>query len=73
MLITSTLKYQALMGNFIFVILVIKSLKKGEIPAQAVSNKLNIFDLPEHLANMNRLEKNYHITSYFIQKNYYHA
>ena len=32
-------------------------LKKGEIPAQAVSNKLNIFDLPEHSANMNRLEK----------------
>ena len=34
-----------------------KKLKKGQLTAQAVSNKLNIFDLPDHLANMNRLEK----------------
>ena len=47
-----------------------QKLKKGEIPAQAVVNKLDVFDLPEHLANMNRLEKAIiYITSYFIQKN----
>ena len=32
-------------------------MKKSEIPAQAVSNKLDIFDFPDDLANMNRLEK----------------
>ena len=34
-----------------------KKLKKSEIPAQAVSNKLDIFDFPDDLANMNRLER----------------
>ena len=34
-----------------------KKLKKSEIPAQAVSNKLAIFDFPHDLANMNRLER----------------
>ena len=34
-----------------------KKLKKQENPAQAVVNKLDVFDLPARLANMNRLEK----------------
>ena len=34
-----------------------KKLKKSEVPAQAVSNKLAIFDFPHDLANMNRLER----------------
>ena len=32
-------------------------LKKSEIPAQAVWNKLEFFLLPDDLANMNRLER----------------
>ena len=34
-----------------------KKLKKFEMPAQAVSNKLDIFDFTDDLANMNRLER----------------
>ena len=30
---------------------------KSEIPAQAVHNKLDIYDFPDDLANLNRLEK----------------
>ena len=57
MLITSTLKYQSFDGKLYICHTCHKKFKKGEIPAQAVSNKLNIFDFPEHLASMNRLEK----------------
>ena len=34
-----------------------KKLKKSEIPAQAVWNKLEIYDFPNDLPNVNRLEK----------------
>ena len=34
-----------------------KKLVKSEIPAQAVWNKLDIYDFPDDLANLNRLEK----------------
>ena len=34
-----------------------KKLKKSEIPSQAVCNKLDIFDFPDDLSNLNRLEK----------------
>ena len=34
-----------------------KKLNKSEIPAQSVYNKLEIFDFPDDLANLNRLEK----------------
>ena len=34
-----------------------KKLNKSEIPAQSVHNKLEIYDFPDDLANLNRLEK----------------
>jgi len=33
-------------------------LKKGKVPPQAVSNNLKIFDLPESISTLRRLEKN---------------
>ena len=44
-------------GNFYICHTCHKKLNISEIPAQAVSNKLDIYDFPDDLSNLNRLEK----------------
>ena len=44
-------------GNFYACTSCHRKLIKGEIPCQSVSNKLQIFDLPDHLRDIRKLER----------------
>eukprot|EP00111_Clytia_hemisphaerica_P015048 TCONS_00044307-protein len=44
-------------GNFYVCTTCHRKLIKGEIPCQSVSNKLQIFDLPDHLSDIRKLER----------------